>query len=119
MSRDPTLNSLVPNSQEPLAEQAGRVVEDWQRGRFELRSSAGELLSFADFRSDQDVVVIPHVETPVHHRGEGHAGRLMAGLLEILERTDRRLRPLCTYAARYVRERPEHHHLLADGSRGR
>ena len=83
-----------------------------QRGRYEL-TDGGELIAWADYSIDGDIVVIPHVETAVAHRGQGNAARLMDGVVDDLRATRRSIRPICSYAAGYLRERPETHDLLA------
>ena len=52
------------------------------RKDFELRRG-GAVISFAAAVARGDVVVVPHVETAIEHRGEGNADRLMAGLLDL------------------------------------
>jgi uncharacterized protein len=74
--------------------------------RFELRR-AGELIGFADYHRRDGAVVVPHVETLLQHRGQGYAGRLMAGIVEILREDGRTIVPLCPFAADYLRQRPD------------
>jgi uncharacterized protein len=63
------------------------VPDDWtvtdnpDESRYELRR-AGDLVSFADYRREGEVLVVPYVETRRDLRGNGYADRLMAGLLE-------------------------------------
>jgi predicted GNAT family acetyltransferase len=75
--------------------------------RFELRRD-GELVSYATYRADGAVVVVPHVETLRQHRGNGLADRLLAGVVEILREDGRTIVPLCRFAAGYFRDHPEH-----------
>ncbi len=90
------------------------VVEVADRSRFELRRG-DEVLSLADYRVRDGAIVVPHVETMPEHRGHGHAGRLMDGLLAILRADGRTIVPLCPFAAAHIRDRPEYHDLLATG----
>lgn len=75
--------------------------------RFELRR-AGELLGFAEYVTqgvDGDgppVVIINHVNTNPAHRGQGHAARLMDGIVGILRDREQKMVPVCSYAVRYV-----------------
>jgi len=89
-----------------------RVVENVEASRFELRDG-DELLSLADYRTRDDVIVVPHVETIPAHRGQGNAARLMDGLLEIIRADGRSIVPLCPFAAAHIRDDPAHHDLLA------
>lgn len=90
------------------------VVDDTDSSRFELREH-GELVGFARYSTGADptVVTIPHVETLPEHRGKGYGAVLMEGVVENLRATDRRVRPLCWFAAGYLRENPDTHDLVA------
>lgn len=89
------------------------VAEQPDRGRYELTRS-DELISYALYEREGDVVAVPHVETRPDLRGHGMADRLMEGLLADLRARGERVLPLCGWARRYVRDHPEHHDLLAD-----
>ena len=89
----------------------GAVIENTTLGRFELLSE-GEVVSVAIYRAEGDRVIVPHVETEPAHRGNDFAAELMEGMLALLRATARSLTPLCSYAAGYVREHPEHHDLV-------
>ena len=88
------------------------VTEDAEASRFELRQD-GELLSFADYSTRGDSIVVPHVETIMAHRGRGNAARLMDGLLALIRADGRTIVPLCPFAAAHIRDDPAHHDLLA------
>ena len=88
------------------------VIENAGAGRFELRV-AGDVVSVATFRQVGSTVVVPHVETAVEHRGNGHAARLMEGLLALLRADGRTIEPLCPFAADHIRAQPRHHDLVA------
>lgn len=82
------------------------VTDATDAGRYELRC-AGELVGFASYHLRGDVVVVPHVETLAQHRGLGYAGRLMEGIVGILRADGRTIVPQCSFAASYLRDRPE------------
>ena len=88
------------------------VVDVPERSRFELRLD-GERVGLADYTVRDGVVTVPHVETDPAHRGQGFAAELMAGLLDELRERGQTIRPLCPYAAAYVREHPEVQDLVA------
>jgi len=75
--------------------------------RFELRRD-GELVSSATYRLEGDVFVVPYMETLPQYRGNGFADRLMEGMVEILRGSGRTIEPLCSFAAGYLRDHPEH-----------
>jgi uncharacterized protein len=82
--------------------------------RFELTEQG--LLAFATYRVSGNVVSLLHVEAHPGLRGQGTAGRLMDGLLEIIREKGMKVRPVCGYAAAYIRRHPNHADLLeADG----
>ena len=87
------------------------VAERVEEGRFELLID-GVVVSFASYTQQGDNVVIPHVETAPQHRGNGRAGQLMEGVLEVLRFSDRTITPLCPFAAGHIRKNPQHHDLL-------
>ena len=82
-----------------------------QRERYELVVD-DRIVSIADYSLDGDVVVVPHVETDPSLRGQGMADRLMRGMLDDLRTRERRIRPICSFAAAYVRAHPDDHDLL-------
>jgi uncharacterized protein len=79
--------------------------------RFELEAEGG--LAYADVRREPGVLVIPYVYADPALRGGGAAGRLMEGVLARARAEGLKVRPLCGYAAAYIRRRREHHDLLA------
>lgn len=88
------------------------VTENRHLGRFELLYR-GDVVSFATYTERDGVVVVPHVETKLELRGNGHAAELMEGLLSILRAGGRTIKPLCSFARAHIDARPEHHDLLA------
>jgi hypothetical protein len=72
--------------------------------RFELEENGR--VAFATYRLDGDVLVIRHVEAPPSLRGTGAAGRLMAGVTALARERGLKIRPLCSYAAAWMRRHP-------------
>ena len=83
-----------------------------QRERYELIVD-DRIVSIADYSLDGDTVVVPHVETEPAMRGQGMADRLMRGMLDDLRARELRIRPICSFAAAFIREHPDDHDLLA------
>lgn len=71
-----------------------------------------DVVGFATYSTDGDVVTIPHVETRADHRGKDFAARLMDGVVTDLRARSLSVRPLCGYARAYIHRRPETHDLL-------
>lgn len=89
-----------------------RVTENRPAGRFELWHR-NELVGYARYHQDGDVIVVPHVETVAHLRGNGYGARLMDGLLAIIAADGRTITALCPFAAEHIRANPDHHPLVA------
>lgn len=81
------------------------VKDVMAKSRFELEEGGG--VSFADYRRSPGVIAILHVETPPALRGRGIAGRLMDGVVAIAQAEGAKIRPICPYAAAYLRRRPD------------
>ena len=88
------------------------VIDEPSSSRFTLLLD-GEIVGLATYSLDDAVVTIPHVETVPAHRGRGFAAVLMDGVVESIRADGRRIRPICSYAAEYVRKRPDTHELVA------
>ncbi len=89
------------------------LVDNTAESRFELHRD-GDIVSIADYRRRDRVLTIPHVETHPSHRGNGFAAELMAAVLDRIRGDDLRIRPLCPFAASYLRDHPEQQDLRAD-----
>jgi len=77
------------------------LVVSRRDGRYELHDG-DELLSFAPYSEVGGVVVMPHVETRVQHRGSGYSSALMAGVVDDLRARRLRIDPICWVARQYV-----------------
>ncbi len=69
--------------------------------RFEL-AEAGHLAT-ADYRRQDDVLIIDYVEAAPALRGTGAAGRLMEQVVALARTENRRIVPRCGYAASWLR----------------
>ena len=83
-----------------------QITDNTARGRFELLEEGK--LAFADYRLDDGVLVLPHVEADPALRGKGSAGRLMEGVLTLASERGWKVRPICGYAAAYIARHPEY-----------
>ncbi len=73
--------------------------------RFELER-AGHL-AYADYGIDGDILVIRFVFAPEELRGTGAAGDLMAAIVDHAMAQNLKIRPICGYAAAWLRKHPE------------
>ena len=84
--------------------------DDKTAGRFEM-DEQGQTV-FATYRRVGDRLLIDHVEAPSALRGSGAAGRMMEALAAQAREENRRITPLCGYAAAWLARRPEHRDLI-------
>ena len=87
------------------------VTDNAAHRRFEL-DVEGQTV-FANYRRQDGVLAITHVEAPPALRGSGAAGRLMQGVMEIARAEPVKVVPLCSYAAAWLRRHPEFADLVA------
>ena len=87
-----------------------QITDNTARSRFERVEE--DMLAFADYRLDGNVLILPHVEVDPALRGRGAAGRLMAGVLEMARERGWKVRPICSYAAAYIERHPGYRDLL-------
>ena len=87
------------------------VIDNRERQRFELQERGQ--IAFADYQLRGDKLVLPHVEAPVGLRGSGAAGRLMEGLMSIVQERGLKVVPVCSYAASWLERHPEFADLRA------
>lgn len=69
-------------------------------------------LAFADYRLENGLLVLLHVEADPALRGKGTAGRLMTGVLELAHERGWKIRPICGYAAAFIQRHAEFRDLL-------
>jgi predicted GNAT family acetyltransferase len=87
------------------------IRDDAAQSRFELTEGGHAVM--ADYRREPGLLVISYVAAPPELRGTGAAGRLMEGVLATARAEGRKVRPVCSYAAAYMRRHRQHHDLLA------
>ena len=87
-------------------------VKDYpEKVRFELDIDGR--IAFARYARQGATLVIAHVEAPLVLRGTGAAGQLMTGIMESARAEGLKVRPLCGYAAAWIRRHKQYHDLLA------
>ena len=88
------------------------VIDNPSKHQYELWLD-DELVSLAAYAHSGGVVTIPHVETAPARQDQGYAALLMDGVVDDVRARSLTIRPLCPYAAGYMRERPDTHDLYA------
>ncbi|MCU1485875.1 MAG: acetyltransferase [Actinomycetia bacterium] len=91
---------------------ANEVRRNDAEGRYELLVD-GELVGTADFRLDEERVVLPHTVIDASRRGQGLGAILVKGALDDIRHAGRTVVPVCWYVAQYLDEHPQERDLLA------
>ena len=81
------------------------VTDNEDARRFELEEDG--YTTFATYRRADDIVTIPHVESPAEARGKGTAARLMEGIVGLARMNSFKIVPTCPYALAWFRRHPE------------
>jgi len=87
------------------------IRDNAAKNRFELVEDGHTVI--ADYRREPGVLIISYVAATPDLRGTGAAGRLMEGVLAQARAEARKVNPVCSYAAAYIRRHAAHHDLLA------
>lgn len=80
-----------------------------------LASEENGLPVFSDYRIEEGVLLLTHVEADRGLRGTGAASRFMQGVVDWARETKTRLRPKCSYAVAWFHRHPEARDVL-DGA---
>lgn len=81
------------------------VTDNVAASRFELNED--DHLAYADYRREPGRLIIDYVFSPPELRGQGTAGRLMAGLAAEASARGETIVPICSYAATWLRRHPQ------------
>ncbi len=81
------------------------------RSRYELFVD-GDLVGIADYRLQDDAVVIPHTEIERARRGRGLGAILVRGALDDVQRKGSTVVPQCWFVAEFIAGHPEYQALL-------
>ncbi len=74
----------------------------------------GKVVGFADYELQGDTVVFPHTIVEHQYRGRGFGAILVAGALDDVRGTGRRVVAECWFVADFIRDNEEYQDLLAD-----
>lgn len=100
-----------------------KVIDNTEKTRFEIEVevSSGDgnggtvAVAFADYRMDRDgkTVSVTHVFTPPELRGQGIAGKLMQGIVDIIRARGQKIHPICPYAVSWLNRHKQHQNLIS------
>ena len=68
----------------------------------------------ADYRIGPGVVTVTYTEVPPSMRGRGIGAKLSRAVLEQIRAEGLKVIPRCGFFARFIKEHPEYHDLLAE-----
>lgn len=90
------------------ADQSSIEVEDLgAKGRYILRTAAGDEAEVTFTKIGQRQIIIDHTEVPEAFRGQGAGLRLVAKAVEDARAAGKTIIPLCPFAAAQFRRHPE------------
>lgn len=87
------------------------ITDNTAASRFELIEQG--LVAYADYRLTPGGMIIDYVFSPPALRGQGTAGRLMAGVAAAARARNLKITPLCGYAAAWLKRHDGAADLLA------
>lgn len=97
--------------------EAENAVRDNKREqRFELALGEGKTAFVEYEEAGGGVLALTHTEVPAEFEGQGIGGRLLKGALEMLQKEDAKIVPLCPFVSIYLRRHPEYQPLVASTS---
>ena len=88
------------------------VQNNRDASRYELIED-GDVVGFADYRVNGDVVIFPHTVVNPERRGQGLGDILVMGALEDVRESGRRVVPACWFVAEFIDEHSQYQDLLA------
>ena len=87
-----------------------KVIDNKEKERFEIDLDGKTAL--IDYSEQNGVVAMTHTEVPPEFEGKGVGSKLVKGALEIVKNDGKRVRPLCTFVAAYIKRHPEYESLV-------
>ena len=88
------------------------VKDNKQRRRFEMELEEGQTAFISYVQRRNGAVALTHTEVPDAFEGKGVGGALVKNTLELLQKEGRRIVPLCSFVAGYLRRHPEYQSLV-------
>lgn len=78
------------------------MLDNKEKSRFELEFDGH--ISYADYKIEEKNLYINYVFAPSELRGTGASGKLMRQILEFSKEHDFEIKPICSYAAAWLRK---------------
>jgi hypothetical protein len=87
-----------------------KVIDNKEKERFEIDLDGKTAL--IDYSEQNGVVAMTHTEVPPEFEGKGVGSKLVKGALDLVKNENKRVRPLCTFVAAYIKRHPEYESLV-------
>ncbi|HEX3564520.1 MAG TPA: GNAT family N-acetyltransferase [Acidimicrobiales bacterium] len=88
------------------------VEDNVELSRFEIKDD-GQVVGIADYRVENDLVVLPHTEIDTDRQGAGLGAELIQAALDAIRERGKRVVPQCSYVAQFIAEHPDYQDLVA------
>lgn len=88
------------------------VRKNEAQGRYEVLKD-GQVVGFAEYSQQGNVVTMPHTEVDEAHEGEGLGGQLAEFALNDIRAAGQQVRPSCAFIRHYIEEHSEYAGLVA------
>lgn len=82
-----------------------KVINNQSQSRYELVEDGH--MAYADYHLYENILSINYVYAPSKLRGSGAAGRLMEGIMADVKNQGIKARPICGYAASWLKRHTE------------
>lgn len=88
------------------------VEDNVELSRYELKDD-GHVVGIADYRVQNDLVVLPHTEVDPARQGSGLGAELIQAALDAIRGSGKHVVPQCSYVAHFIAEHPEYEDLVS------
>jgi hypothetical protein len=88
------------------------VEDNVELSRYEIKDD-GRVVGVADYRVQDDLVVLHHTEVDPARQGAGLGAELIQAALAAIRERGQRVVPQCSYVADFIAEHPDYQDLVA------
>ncbi|MDX9783907.1 MAG: GNAT family N-acetyltransferase [Spirochaetia bacterium] len=88
------------------------TIKQGEKG-FYIGDGAAPLADIEISRKEDLTIIIEHTRVSESLKGQGIGGRLVEAVVKLARKEGVKIHPLCSYAAAYLKKKPEYLDLLA------
>ena len=88
------------------------VEDNVELSRYEIKDD-GRVVGIAEYRVENDLVVLPHTEVDPAWQGAGLGAELIRAALDAIREQGKRVVPQCSYVANFIADHPDYQDLVA------